>query len=94
MNFFVKNTVKRFPGKYGWYYIELAEDVSKDLIPILKGIWPALLKANFTLNQTTWKSSIMPIKDGPLFIALPAKIRKAENIDIGQSIKVAVELLI
>lgn len=94
MDFSVYNIVKRFPGKYGWYYIELAEDVSKDLRPILKGVWPALLKAEFTLNQTTWESSIMPIKDGPLFIALPSKIRKAEDIDVDQIIKVDVELLV
>jgi len=94
MNFSVNNIVKRFPGKYGWYYIELAEDISKDLRPILKGVWPALLKAEFTLNQTTWKSSIMPIKGGPLFIALPAKIRKAENIDADQNITIEVELAV
>lgn len=90
--FSVSDKVKRFPGKYGWYYIELDEDISKDLRPILKDLWPALLKARFTLNNTTWKSSIMPIKNGPLFIALPAKVRKAENIDIDQSINVTVEL--
>lgn len=36
----------------------------------------------------------MPIKDGPLFIALPSKVRKAENIDEDQIIKVDVELLL
>jgi hypothetical protein len=94
MKFIVNNTVKLFPGKYGWYYIELDDDSSKDLRPILKDVWPALLKARFTLNATTWNSSIMPIKDGPLFIALPAKVRKAENVNIGQTIKISVELLI
>jgi hypothetical protein len=94
MKFSVNNTVRRFPGKYGWYYIELEEDISQDLRPVLKGLWPALLKARFTLNKTTWKSSIMPIKDGPLFIALPSKVRKAEDIDVDQIIEVDVELLV
>lgn len=94
MKFSVNNNVRRFPGKYGWYYIELEEDISQDLRPILRGLWPALLKACFKLNKTTWKSSIMPIKDGPLFIALPAKVRKAEDIDVDQIIKVDVELLV
>ena len=94
MNFSVNSIVKRFPGKYGWYYIELEEDISQDLRPILKGLWPALLKARFTLNKTTWESSIMPIKDGPLFIALPSKVRKAEAIDVDQTIKVDGELTV
>lgn len=92
--FLVSDEVKRFPGKYGWYYIELDKATSSDLRPILKDLWPGLLKAQFTLNNTTWKSSIMPLKDGPLFIALPAKVRKAEKIDTDQNIQVKVELLI
>lgn len=91
---FVTDTVKRFPGKYGWYYVELDKAMSEHLRPALKDVWPGLLKATFTLNKTTWSSSIMPIKDGPLFIALPAKVRKAEKIDEGQNVKVGVELLL
>ena len=94
MKFSVHNTVQLFPGKYGWYYIELNDGMSKDLRPILKDLWPGLLKARFTLNTTVWNSSIMPIKDGPLFIALPAKVRKAEKIDVGQNVQVDVELLV
>ncbi len=88
----VSGVVKRFEGKYGWYYVELDEDMSRDLRPILKERWPALLKASFTVNSTRWSSSIMPIKDGPLFIALPAKVRKAEAIDKGQTVTIDTEL--
>lgn len=90
--FEVSNTVKRFPGKYGWHYIELDEELSEDLRPMSKSLWPALLRASFSINGTKWESSIMPIKDGPLFIALPAKIRKAENIELGDSVSVTLEL--
>jgi hypothetical protein len=86
------NTVKRFPGKYGWYYVELEESLAKDLRPILKDIWPVLLKSEFKINNTVWKRSVMPIKDGPLFIALPAKIRKSEKITEGQKISVSFQL--
>jgi hypothetical protein len=94
MTFFVHGVVKRFPGQAGWYFIQLPKDLNNDLRPLLKGLWPALLKARFTLNNTTWESSIMPIKDGPLFIALPSKVRKAEKIDIDQSITVQAVLLV
>lgn len=91
---FVKNIVKRFPGKYGWYYVELDENLSQDLRPMIKDLWPALLKATFSIGEVTWNSSIMPIKDGPLFIALPAKIRKAEKIDEGHTVNIKFQLLV
>ncbi len=90
--FTVSGKVKRFPGTYGWYYVELSEALSKDLRPILQGLWPALLKASFSIHKTTWDSSIMPIKDGPLFIALPARVRKAEHIDVGQRVSITCTL--
>jgi len=90
--FEVFGRVKRFPGDYGWYYVELDEGLSKDLRPLLANLWPALLKAEFMINKTTWLSSIMPIKDGPLFVALPAKVRKSEMIDIADKINIKFEL--
>jgi hypothetical protein len=92
--FEISGTVKRFPGKYGWYFVEIEEGLSKDLRPLLSRLWPSLLRAKFRINNTSWLSSIMPIKEGPLFIALPAKIRKVEKIDEGSNVKITVELKI
>ena len=93
MNTFeVSGDVKKFPGKLGWHYVELDNELSKDLRPLLKDRWPALLNATFTIDDTSWKSSIMPIKDGPLFIAIPAKIRKAEKIEKGQKVTIKFQL--
>jgi hypothetical protein len=92
--FEVSGSVQRFPGQYGWYYVELDEELSKVLRPLLANVWPALLKAEFRIAKTIWQSSIMPIKDGPLFIALPAKIRKVESLDVGDSISINFELKI
>lgn len=93
MNTFeISGSVKRFPGQYGWYYVELDEGLSKDLRPLLANLWPALLKAEFRINKTIWQSSIMSIKDGPLFIALPAKVRKAEGLDVGNIVTINFEL--
>ncbi len=91
-NFVVSGRIKLFPGKYGWYYVELDEGLSKDLRPLLANLWPALLKAEFRINNTVWQSSIMPIKDGPLFIAIPAKIRKIEDLDVGNKVTINFEL--
>ncbi len=92
--FEVSGQVKRFPGQHGWYYVELNAERSADLRPMVAGVWPALLRAGFSLRTTTWQSSIMPIKNGPLFIALPAKVRTAEKIEEGQTVTIQVELKI
>ena len=84
--------IQRFPGKGGWYYLALDEALSADFREMVKANWPSLLGAEFTLGETTWRSSIMPIKDGPLFIALPAKVRKAESLEEGQKITVTFTL--
>lgn len=86
--FTVTGKVQRFPGQYGWYYVELDQALSQELRPLIKGLWPVLLKASFSIHTTEWQSAIMPIKDGPLFIALPVKVRKAEHIEIDDSVTI------
>lgn len=88
----VRGTVARFEGPGGWTYLPLSKRLSSVLAPLVRSTWPALLKAECTLGKTVWTASIMPIKDGPLFIALPAKVRKAEKIEVGQRITVTLAL--
>jgi hypothetical protein len=90
--FKVSAKVKRFPGQYGWHYVELDNTLSTNFRPLKNGRWPALLNATFKFNSLKWSSSIMPIKAGPLFIALPAKVRKAEAIEEGQNINIEINL--
>ena len=85
--------VDRFPGEHGWFYVQLDESLCRDLRPLVKDAWPALLKASSTINTTRWVSSIMPMRDGPLFIALPARVREAEGIEEGQSVTIDLELM-
>ena len=88
----VSGSVQRFPGKYGWYYVPLPEDLSSDFREIVRSKWPALLGAELTLGKTTWNSSIMPIKDDPLFIALPEKVRNQEKVSEGSEVQILFRL--
>lgn len=90
--FEVSGMVKRFPGDLGWHYVEIPESIGADLRILIKGLWPALLRSVFKIDKTTWESSIMPIKNGPLFIAIPAKVRKAQVISFGDAVTVKVQL--
>lgn len=84
----VRGVVERFPGKNGWFYVRLGDPLDAMLREEVRSVWPALMKVECTLGETTWQGTIMPIKEGPLFTALPAKIRKAEGITVGQRVTI------
>jgi hypothetical protein len=88
----VSATVQRFPGPTGWYYVELPTALDGVFRPLVRQRWPALVGLRCTVGATTWDGSMMPIKDGPLFIALPAKIRKREQLDVGSAVTVGFTL--
>ncbi|MFN0116865.1 MAG: DUF1905 domain-containing protein [Elusimicrobiota bacterium] len=48
-----------------------------------------LIPIFITLGKSIWKSSLLPMGDGTHFIALPAKVRKAEDIKIGKRVKLS-----
>lgn len=80
-----KGVVKKFLQKGGWVYVPIRQSY-KDL-GIKKPKW-GLVPATITLGRTTWKRSLLPYGDGTLFIPLNAKIRQAEQIDVGDTVTV------
>ena len=81
-----KGVVKQFPQKGGWVYVPIKQTY-KDL-GIKKPKW-GLVPATITLGNTTWKRSLLPFGDGTLFIALNEKVRRAENVAVGDTISVS-----
>jgi hypothetical protein len=79
-NFIVKSKVKIFPQKGGWVYLPIHQTYAD--LKINKPKW-GLVPATITIGKTTWKKSLLPFGDGTLFIALNEKVRKTENIKIG-----------
>lgn len=82
--FTLTGPVERFPGPKGWYYVALPDDLEAVFRPLVRARWPGLIRVRATVGSTTWSGSMMPIKGGPLFLSLPAKVRKSEAIDVGQ----------
>lgn len=81
----IAGTVKRFKGKGGWYYIPVPKkSIPEDLPKNRNGFIPG----EFSLNETTWKSSLLPMGDGGLFVALKKEVRKAQSIDVGDEVKI------
>lgn len=82
----VTGVIQRFPGANGWFYLELPAELGLLFRPLVGQRWPALIKVRCTVGQTSWDGSILPIKGGPLFIALPAPVRKKEALAEGSAI--------
>jgi len=83
------NIVKRFPQKGGWVYVPIDQTYAD--LSITKPKW-GLVPATITIGSTTWKKSLLPLGDGTLFVALSEKIRKAEEIEIGDTVTVIVTI--
>lgn len=85
----VTGRVELFPQKGGWYYIRVPKKYSE-----LTKDWTdrGLVAISATVRKTSWKTSLLPYGDGTHFIALSAKIRKAENIHLGDTIQISFQL--
>ena len=81
--FKTEGKVKIFPQKGGWVYLPIKQTYAD--LGIKKPRW-GLVPATITIGKTTWKKSLLPMGDGTLFISLSEKIRKAEDIKIGDSV--------
>lgn len=91
--FSVTSEVLRFDGENGWFYVPFDDDTSELLRPLVTDKWPALLKVRAQLDGVRWTATVMPIKDGPLFVALTAPIRKQLGIAEGHEVSIAIEPL-
>lgn len=81
--FSVSGKVELFPQAGGWHYVS----VPKRYTEITKTLADrGLVAITATVGKTSWNTSLLPMGDGTQFIALPAKVRQAENVTLGQTI--------
>lgn len=87
--FTVKADVQLFPQQGGWHYISVPEeitDITRNYAD--RGV----VAITVTLGETSWDTSLLPKGDGTLFIPLAAKVRKKENITVGDTVEVSFKL--
>jgi len=88
-NFPVKGEVKIFPVVNPWVYVSVPKKYTKETKhPADRGLVAITVK----LGKLTWNTSLMPMGDGTQFIPLPAKVRKSEDIGLGDRIKLSFTL--
>lgn len=81
----------------GWFYVALPKDHPVQELP--RGQW-GFVPIHAKVGDTKWKTSLMPLGDkknkkekSGLFIALPAKVRKREEVGLGDEINISFSLL-
>ncbi len=80
----VSGNAKIFPVQNPWIYV----GVPKTYTRLFKNLMDrGLVPIKIVIGKSVWNSSLLPKGDGTHFIALPAKIRKAEKIKLGSNIK-------
>ncbi|MFD1046285.1 DUF1905 domain-containing protein [Kibdelosporangium lantanae] len=79
-----------------WTFVSLPEDESEEIREITAGPRRGFgaVRVRVTVGTTTWRTSIFPGSGGGAYV-LPVKkaVRKAEDLDIGDTTTVTVELV-
>ncbi|WP_380164369.1 DUF1905 domain-containing protein [Jannaschia sp. R86511] len=76
--------LERLPGVGGWYVLRLGPARSQQLrAGARRGFVPVAAR----VGGSAWDTSLMPMGDGTLFLALPAHVRRAEAVDEGDQVR-------
>ena len=85
----VNGEVKIFPVNNPWVYVSVPTRYTE----MLKNVADrGLVAITVTLGSSTWNTSLMPMGDGTQFIPLNTKVRKSEDIKIGDHINLSFTL--
>jgi hypothetical protein len=77
-------------GPATWHFVSLPKAQAKEIRLLLGGVtgrgWGSV-RVSVTLGSTTWATSIFPDKKlGSFLLPLKADVRKAEGIEVGDTI--------
>ena len=93
MNIEFKGKIWFWKGPAPWFFVTVPEKQSRDLKPI-SGIvtygW-GVIPVHVRIGDTKWKTSLFP-KDGRYLVPIKASVRKAENLEEGDSVTVLLEV--
>ena len=81
--------VELFERDMGWHYVSVPTELSKPLEYLADR---GLIAVTARVVNSSWPTSLLPMGDGTHFIALPAKVRKKENLALGMMIEVSFEI--
>lgn len=87
--FEIEGKVELFPQKGGWVYVRVPIGITEKL---LHRAQRGLIPIRASVGSSSWDTSLLPMGDGTHFIALNAKVRKKEDIEVGNNVSVSFQL--
>ncbi len=83
-------------GEAAWYFVTVPDDVSDDIeartVVELRGF--GSVRVRVSVGATTWTTSVFPdSKRGAYILPVKKAVRKAEGIDDGDVVSIALELV-
>jgi len=81
--------IELFDCKMAWHYVSVPIELSE---PLKVFADRGMIAVTATVGSSSWPTSLVPMGDGTHFIALAAKIRKKENLTLGDEVEVCFEL--
>lgn len=88
-NYTFEADVELFPQDKGWFYVKVPLAMTR---PLQRLADRGVIAVSATVGDSEWNTSLLPMGDGAHFIALPAKVRTRNNIEIGDRLSVAFAL--
>ncbi len=80
-------------GPAPWYFVAVPPEQSLDIQAISSFVtygW-GVIPVQAIIGETRWKTSLFP-KDGAYLVPVKADVRKAEDLDEGDSVTVRLEI--
>ena len=93
MNIKFNGKIWYWRGPAPWYFVTVPAEQSRDLKAILGLVtygW-GMIPVDVRIGKTGWKTSMFP-KDGSYIVPVKASIRKAENLEEGDTVTVQLEV--
>jgi hypothetical protein len=91
----VTGKVNMFPMSSPWYWVGVPQDIALKI----KARAPKTPSNKFVpitvkLGKTEWRTALLPLGEGKYFVALKAKVRKAEGITVGDQVSISISSIV
>lgn len=92
LSFTVRGKVWRYPGQAGWYFVNLNRRDSARVrkLPLAKTVAWGYVRVTAKTGNTAWDTTLFPAKDGIYMIAIKSAVRKKENIQEGDTVRIEI----
>lgn len=93
MNFDFDGTIWFWRGPSPYYFVTMPTEQGSDLKAISSFVtygW-GVIPVHVRIGKTEWKTSLFP-KDGSYLVPIKASVRKAENLEEGDTVTVQLEV--